>query len=74
MSILTIEYYFNYYDIYKRIIYSIYLIAAGHLPLPANGQLITGKVGTDLTTEQGYDAAKIVGLNILATLKGMYNI
>jgi enamine deaminase RidA (YjgF/YER057c/UK114 family) len=42
---------------------------AGHLPQPAEGGLITGKVGSELTTEQGYDAARAVGLNILATLK-----
>jgi len=42
--------------------------AAGHLPARPEG-LITGKVGSELTTEQAYDAAKVVGLNILATLK-----
>jgi enamine deaminase RidA (YjgF/YER057c/UK114 family) len=31
---------------------------------------MTGKVGSELTTEQGYDAARVVALNILATLKG----
>lgn len=46
------------------------LYTAGHLPQPADGPLITGKVGKDLTTEQGADAAKAVALNILATLKG----
>ena len=29
-----------------------------------------GKVGQELTTEQGADAARVVMLNILATLKG----
>jgi len=48
------------------------IIIAGHLPLPADGALITGKVGADLTTDQGYDAARYVGLNILATLKSKY--
>lgn len=47
------------------------LYTAGHLPQPAEGPLITGKVGKDLTTEQGADAAKAVALNILATLKGV---
>ena len=28
-----------------------------------------GKVGQDLTVEQGYEAAQFVGLNLLATLK-----
>jgi enamine deaminase RidA (YjgF/YER057c/UK114 family) len=31
---------------------------------------MTGKVGSELTTEQGYDAARVVALNILGTLKG----
>jgi len=44
-------------------------LAAGHLPQPAEGPLIVGKVGTDLTTEQGAEAAKAVALNIMATLK-----
>jgi enamine deaminase RidA (YjgF/YER057c/UK114 family) len=30
---------------------------------------MTGKVGSELTTEEGYDAARRVGLNIIATLK-----
>jgi len=48
------------------------IYTAGHLPQPAAGGLITGKVGTDLTTEQGYDAARAVALNLLATIKGAY--
>ena len=31
--------------------------------------MVVGKVGKELTTEQGYDAAKLCALNILATLK-----
>jgi enamine deaminase RidA (YjgF/YER057c/UK114 family) len=31
--------------------------------------MLTGKVGRDLTTEQAYDAAKIVMLNCLASVK-----
>ena len=55
------------YVMCKRVGNLIY--TAGHLPQPAEGALITGKVGADLTTEQAYDAARAVGLNILATLK-----
>jgi len=55
------------YVMCKRVGNLIY--TAGHLPQPATGGLITGKVGSELTTEQGYDAARAVGLNILATLK-----
>ena len=36
---------------------------SGHLPQPANKPLITGKIGKDMTVEQGYEAAKVVGLN-----------
>lgn len=46
------------------------LYLAGHGPTKADGSNITGKVGKDLTTEQGYDAAKQTGIAILSTLKG----
>jgi enamine deaminase RidA (YjgF/YER057c/UK114 family) len=47
-----------------------YLFLAGHLPQPAGDKpLICGKIGRDLTTEEGAEAAKVVGLNIIATLK-----
>eukprot|EP01040_Poterioochromonas_malhamensis_P002145 gene2144-2286_t len=42
---------------------------SGHLPQPADGPLFVGKVGKELTVEQGYEAAKFVGLNLCATLK-----
>jgi enamine deaminase RidA (YjgF/YER057c/UK114 family) len=42
---------------------------SGHLPQPAEGALVVGKVGKDVTVEQGYEAAKLVGLNLCATLK-----
>lgn len=42
---------------------------AGHGPSNAEGKDITGKVGKDLTVQQGYDAARSVGLNLLASLK-----
>ncbi|ETP49338.1 hypothetical protein F442_05119 [Phytophthora nicotianae P10297] len=42
---------------------------AGHLPQPAGGDLILGKVGKDLTPEQGYEAAHYVALSLMATLK-----
>lgn len=42
---------------------------AGHGPSNPNGSDITGKVGKDLTVQQGYDAAKSVGLNLLSSLK-----
>ena len=42
---------------------------AGHGPAPdAAGHRVSGKVGADLTLEQGYDAARRAGLGLLATL------
>lgn len=45
------------------------VIVSGHGPLKPDKTLITGKVGTDLTLEEGKAAARQVGLAILATLR-----
>lgn len=37
------------------------IFLSGKGPLQSNGENITGKVGTDLTIEQGYEAARITG-------------
>jgi enamine deaminase RidA (YjgF/YER057c/UK114 family) len=43
---------------------------SGHGPgLPEGGFLHLGKLGADLTVEQGYDCARQVMLNLLASLK-----
>jgi enamine deaminase RidA (YjgF/YER057c/UK114 family) len=42
---------------------------SGHGPLRPDKSLITGKVGADLSIEQGKLAARQVGLALLATLK-----
>jgi D-serine deaminase-like pyridoxal phosphate-dependent protein/enamine deaminase RidA (YjgF/YER057c/UK114 family) len=42
---------------------------SGHGPLRADGSLIKGRVGGDLSLDDGYLAAQQVGLAILATLK-----
>lgn len=42
---------------------------AGHGPVRPEGGYITGKVGKDLTQEEGYEAAKVVGLALLSSLK-----
>lgn len=55
------------YKIANRVGNLLYL--SGHGPLKADRSLILGKVGKDLTVEQGYEAAKQTGLAILATLK-----
>ena len=43
--------------------------ASGHGPLRPDGSLISGRVGADLTLEEGKAAARQVGLTILATLR-----
>jgi enamine deaminase RidA (YjgF/YER057c/UK114 family) len=45
------------------------LYFAGHGPTRADNSNITGKVGKDLTLEQGYEAAKQTGVALLSTLK-----
>ncbi|MHA8065479.1 RidA family protein [Aquirufa sp. ROCK2-A2] len=42
---------------------------SGHGPVQLNGELIIGRVGEDLSLEEGKMAAQQVGLTILATLK-----
>ncbi len=42
---------------------------SGHGPLQSDGKLILGRVGADLSLEQGQAAAKQTGLAMLATLK-----
>ncbi|MCO6047108.1 RidA family protein [Aeoliella sp. ICT_H6.2] len=42
---------------------------SGHGPLMPDGKLTTGRVGDQLTVEQGYEAARQTGLATLATLK-----
>ena len=45
------------------------LFISGQISIAENGELIKGKIGKDLTTEQGYDAAKRCGLSIVAQAK-----
>jgi enamine deaminase RidA (YjgF/YER057c/UK114 family) len=45
------------------------LFVSGHGPRREGEAYITGKVGRDLTTEQAYEAAKVVMLNCLASVK-----
>ena len=42
---------------------------SGHGPLKSDGTLIKGRVGADMDQQAGYDAAKQVGLAMLATLQ-----
>jgi enamine deaminase RidA (YjgF/YER057c/UK114 family) len=45
------------------------LFLAGKGPTKADGTNITGKIGKDLTIEQGYEAARLTAINHLAVLK-----
>jgi len=42
---------------------------SGHGPIKEDGSLITGKVGADLSTEQGYEAARRIAIGLLGSLK-----
>jgi enamine deaminase RidA (YjgF/YER057c/UK114 family) len=45
------------------------IFLAGHGPTKADGTLITGKVGKELNTEQGAEAARLTAISLLSTLK-----
>ena len=45
------------------------LFLAGKGPQKADGSYITGKVGDELTEEEGHEAARLTGVNQLAVLK-----
>ena len=45
------------------------LFLAGQGPRDANGKFMTGKVGKDVTIEQAYEHAKLVGLGLLAAAR-----
>ncbi len=45
------------------------LFISGQISIAENGELIKGKIGKDLSTEQGYEAAKRCGLSIVAHAK-----
>ncbi len=45
------------------------LYISGQISISENGELIIGKVGKDLSTEDGYNAAKRCGLSIISQVK-----
>ena len=49
------------------------LFISGQISIAANGDLIKGKVGRELKTEDGYEAAKRCGLNIISQVKKACN-
>ena len=42
---------------------------SGHGPMKPNKTLITGRLGLDMDVEAGYEAARLTGLGMLATLQ-----
>ena len=49
------------------------LFISGQISIDEKGELIKGKVGKDLTTEEGYNAAKRCALSIVAQVKKVCN-
>ena len=49
------------------------LFISGQVSIDENGQLIKGKIGKDLNTEDGYNAAKRCALSIVAQVKKACN-
>ena len=45
------------------------LFISGQISINENGELIKGKIGQELTTEDGYNAAKRCGLSIISQVK-----
>lgn len=46
------------------------LFMSGIGPRQADGSLMKGKLGATMSVEQGYQAARLVGLNMLANIRG----
>ena len=49
------------------------LYISGQISIAENGELIKGKIGRELSTDEGYEAAKRCGLNIIAQVKKACN-
>ena len=45
------------------------LFISGQISISDNGDLIKGKIGKDLNTDEGYQAAKRCGLSIVSQAK-----
>ncbi len=55
------------YVAYKMI--NKFLYISGQLPIKANGEIVKGKIGKNLTLEDGQEASKLCVINILAQAK-----
>ena len=49
------------------------LFISGQISINENGKLIKGKIGQELTTEDGYNAAKRCGLSIISQVRNACN-
>ena len=45
--------------------------SSGHGPGRVDGKPVRGRVGDDLTLKQGYDAARLTGLNVLSSVRNV---
>ena len=55
------------YVAYKKIGNLVFI--SGQISLKSNGELIKGKIGSDLTLDQGQEAAQVCAINILSQIK-----
>ena len=59
------------YVAYKKV--NGFLYISGQLPINTNGKILKGKIGKDLTLEEGQKAARLCVINILAQAKKALN-
>lgn len=45
------------------------LYLSGKAPLRPDGTMVTGKVGADISVEEGYEAARLTGIQLISTMK-----
>lgn len=53
----------------SAVVHNGVLYTAGHIPLGADGTLVLGRLGEDLTVEEGRHAARLAALSLLATVQ-----
>jgi enamine deaminase RidA (YjgF/YER057c/UK114 family) len=53
----------------SAIVHDGVLHTAGHIPLGADGTLVLGRLGEDLTVDEGRQAARLAALSLLATVQ-----
>ena len=59
------------YVAFKKI--NNFLFISGQLPISSDGKIVKGKIGKDLTLEDGQKASKLCVINILAQVKKALN-